>query len=1115
MTRGVALPWIRRRRAAIAPVALAAVLLASVAAGAFAGAGSAASVHVLHASSPRSSLSPVPAPSASPAPGSSLASVGAVERTIFLNYNASIPGNFPSAVWDWEAGTGVTLASADQVWIPEWPHVEDGIPLPASAPALLYDPVSNETTLVPTLTNTSALAVDPINGNLYATEPLANAVVEFDPVTEAVVGAPIPVGSEPMDIAYDPDSQDLFVANEGSNNVTVINGTTNSIVSGGISVGHGPVALSDDPNDGRLFVANSASDLVSVISTSLDSAEVPIATTSPSDALSFSAETDNLAVARPTSSFLTVYVGSTGATVGFASVGDGVTAVTTTLDGSEFVTANDSGASLSLVYAVNATVLSAHPTVGPGPSRLFQDPIRGVGVFSWSAEQRTISVVNLTLNAAQSISPDLGARAAQTADDPNAGLVFVTDWLSDSVTTLNASTLLTARQPLQLPGTPNSIIDDPATGIVYVGYDGGVLAFVASSGAIVAGDASLPGNNSQMVVDPESDLLWLVNNVSGLIALRLPSLTPDSVVGLDSGKLNLEGVTLDPLTNELFVVDLENDTIVVLNGTTGSEIGPAIGGIPDALSVAFDPADNAVYVLGSSVWILDPTTHAIEGGPIEYAPHAIAWSIVYDPSRQDLYIPSNSSQDPWTGNVSVLDGSSIAASEAGYAAIPVGQLPIEVEPVPVSGASAPGSAEIWVSNFISGTVSVIASPPSIASFAATPDPVDVGATSQFGLAFTGGAVSTQIQYTGLPPGCASADTDALNCTPDAAGNYTVSVQVSDGLGFSTNASTILRVSSGLGGGVSFPAAVDGQIDWPTALTASASAIGGDGPYNYTWSFGDGTTGWGTDVAHNYAAPGDYTVSVVARDSAGGAAVNVSAIEVNPAPAVTVLASPGNATDVGVPISLSADIFGGSPPGAGTWSFGDGTNGTGFSVTHTYARTGVYFASFAYRDSFGDNASNFVRLVVAPALSASISVNPGASVVSGTVLWFNTTVSGGTAPYTIVWGFDDGSYAYGSSATHSFANAGTYTVTLFVEDGAGASWNSTYRVTVAPFGSASELGGPFDSGLLLGVLVGAAVAAIVLFAATRSRGPPGAPIAPSRPSPPAAPLPEPDPAWRES
>src|SRR5881296_4421757 len=55
-----------------------------------------------------------------------------------------------------------------------------------------------------------------------------------------------------------------------------------------------------------------------------------------------------------------------------------------------------------------------------------------------------------------------------------------------------------------------------------------------------------------------------------------------------------------------------------------------------------------------------------------------------------------------------------------------------------------------------------------------------------------------------------------------------------------------------------------QTSQQVSFTASAS--GGTGPYNFTWTFGDGAAGTGTIVYHTYSTAGSYNVLLTAKDS---------------------------------------------------------------------------------------------------------------------------------------------------------------------------------------------------------------------------------------------------------
>jgi YVTN family beta-propeller protein len=1021
------------------------------------------------------------------------ASAGSVISTAFVNYNRSFAGNFPSAVWDWAAGQSTIDPVTDQLWIPTYPVVLDGVPASSYAPGLVYSPAQNQTQLVLHLNDTSAVAYDPLTGDLYATQLYNNVVTVYNATTEFPAQLPIPVGTRPVAILYDPASENLYVANEGSNNVTVINGSTNDVIVGGIAAGTGPTALADDTTDRILFIADSGADRVSTISTRTNTAgssSIPVA--SPASALAYSKSQGLLAVGLPASATLIIYHAANQAYAGTATIGKFVSSIIANQSGADFVATNGTAADLILVQATTGVITPTLLSVGQIPTRLTLDPTNG-RIYAWSNGSRTITTISPTASGTIQVSPDLGVRAAAIAYDPSSGHIFVADRTINSLAVLDVSTFATVRSPVSLPGAPISIVDDPQTGTIYVGYAGGVAAIDASTGSITASNNTLRGNNSQLVIDPATDRLWDLNNVTGLEVLSLPNLDVVQVIGIGVGTSNLLGMTLDNATDQLFFVDRTNYTIAVFNGVTGQEILPFITGVSGAISVAYDAADQAVYALGiSSVYAIDPATHAFLAGPIAIAPHLIAWSISYDPSREFLDVAS-SDLPALTGNLTVIDGSSIAASKGTYATIGLGQIALDAEPVILPGSSAPGSGEIWAPNIGSGTVSIIASPPQVTFLAASPDPIDAGVAGKILLGYVGGAGPSTVSYSGLPASCTSSNTLALNCTPDVNGSYWVNATVVDSLGFATYAQTLLSVAPAISVALSLTLGPSGEVDVGSSLSSSASATGGTAPYNYSWAFGDATRAWGTTVDHTYSAVGTYVVSVTTTDSGGGVSAASGTVTVVPLPNATISVSPGPATDVNVPTHFSANVSGGASPGIGSWTFSNGGSANGTTATYTDSTSGVYLATFHYRDASGVTINKTVTITVNPALAVSLTVSPPASSAApavGSSILFVATVSGGTPAFTIVWAFDDGSYASGTSAQHTYGSAGTYTVTLTVVDGVGTQVNTTYQLVVGSSTSTSGLGSNFDSGLLLGLVIGAVAAAVVLFATTRAkRGPP--------------------------
>ena len=127
--------------------------------------------------------------------------------------------------------------------------------------------------------------------------------------------------------------------------------------------------------------------------------------------------------------------------------------------------------------------------------------------------------------------------------------------------------------------------------------------------------------------------------------------------------------------------------------------------------------------------------------------------------------------------------------------------------------SAPSNASVTIS---------VASLPRISEFVASPEYVRPEGTSYLTVKFTGGTSPFDIQYFGLPPGCLSSDQAFLACTPAVAGNFTVTVFVTDQFGRSANLSLNLTVTSAVPMTTPGPAA---WFDKPTVFVLVGLAAG--------------------------------------------------------------------------------------------------------------------------------------------------------------------------------------------------------------------------------------------------------------------------------------------------
>jgi PKD repeat protein len=163
------------------------------------------------------------------------------------------------------------------------------------------------------------------------------------------------------------------------------------------------------------------------------------------------------------------------------------------------------------------------------------------------------------------------------------------------------------------------------------------------------------------------------------------------------------------------------------------------------------------------------------------------------------------------------------------------------------------------------------------------------------------------------------------------------------------------------------------------------------------------------------------------------------------------ASPG--TSIAFNGSASSD-----PDGTITgyaWNFGDGTTGSGVTASHSYATAGTYSVSLTVTSNAGLTGSSSTTITIDQPPSANFVATPAATTV-GTPIGFNgsasTDVGGSITGYA--WNFGDGTTGSGVTASHSYATAGTYSVSLTVTDNAGLTNSIASSVTITAAGGTS-------------------------------------------------------------
>ncbi len=257
------------------------------------------------------------------------------------------------------------------------------------------------------------------------------------------------------------------------------------------------------------------------------------------------------------------------------------------------------------------------------------------------------------------------------------------------------------------------------------------------------------------------------------------------------------------------------------------------------------------------------------------------------------------------------------------------------------------------------------------------------------------------------------------------------------------------------------------VDAGQSVAFSALPSGGQPPYSYAWDFGDGTSSLLQNTSHTYAtaATTPYTATLTVTDGAGTKVTKSLSVTVHALPVAQATATPSSASN-GTAIAFNGTVTGGTLPFTFAWSFGDGATNATQSPSHTYPGAGNYTAKVVVTDATGvtSAASTNVTITAPP---GSLSVHFTATPTSGVAplpVTFQSTVSGGTTPYTYAWTFGDGSP--GSSLadpSHTYNASGIFPVTLSMTDSSGHTGSYRLSVVVSAVGMTATATATPDQG----------------------------------------------------
>ncbi|MFZ1286059.1 MAG: PKD domain-containing protein [Candidatus Phosphoribacter sp.] len=155
------------------------------------------------------------------------------------------------------------------------------------------------------------------------------------------------------------------------------------------------------------------------------------------------------------------------------------------------------------------------------------------------------------------------------------------------------------------------------------------------------------------------------------------------------------------------------------------------------------------------------------------------------------------------------------------------------------------------------------------------------------------------------------------------------------------------------------------------------------------------------------------------------------------------------TTVSVDGATSSDLDGSIASYA--WAFGDGGTGAGPLASHTYAAAGTYPVTLTVTDNRAGVATTTQSVSVVANVAPTAAFTPALSYLTVSANAAASTDPDGTIA-TYSWAFGDGGTGSGATASHTYAAAGTYPVTLSVTDDFGATSTVAQDVTVVANGA---------------------------------------------------------------
>jgi PKD repeat protein len=347
----------------------------------------------------------------------------------------------------------------------------------------------------------------------------------------------------------------------------------------------------------------------------------------------------------------------------------------------------------------------------------------------------------------------------------------------------------------------------------------------------------------------------------------------------------------------------------------------------------------------------------------------------------------------------------------------------------------------------------------------------------------------------------AATTNIQSHTYTEPGTYTITVTVTDSHGSSGSKSTTIVISDvaptvSIG---TLPSPINAQINATFSAQATSpepeQAAAG---FTFTFTWGDGSANSVVSAAanddgrvtaqHSYSSPGTFLLTVAAEDNLGTFSTTSEMVTVaNPIPSV-MLGAMKTTVGTGVPLQTTTEASSTYAPAdaAGftfvyAWGDGQTTTATGFSpqnINHLYESPGNYAVTVTVSDNTGVSGSAALPIIIIESVPTVVIGTPNPSPLAAAtatafpVMTSSLSTIAASTGFTYVFSWGDGTPsttipaapANGStSSSHTYAEPGSYTLTVNATDTFGGMGGASTTLVVADAPPTAAFGATSYSG----------------------------------------------------